>query len=119
MGASFLTDFPMGGPAGSTTDDEIELRAAIEDMWILAIHPPPPSPPTADLLRIVGRDDLCDQVAEQQPMRPQQGLLESLIIAMQRTGHLDRAFEIPVAPPKPSGMSQKRYTQILSQCRVE
>ena len=53
----------MGGPTGSTTDDEIELRAAIEDMWILAIHPPPPSPPTADLLRIVGRDDLCDQVS--------------------------------------------------------
>ena len=51
--------------------------------------------------------------------RARAGLLESLIIAMQRTGHLDRTFEIPVAPPKASGMSQKRYTQILSQCRVE
>jgi len=47
---------------GGTKSNDEELLAAIEDMWILGIHPPASQQPVADLLRISGRDDLINQV---------------------------------------------------------
>ena len=39
-----------------------ELLAAFEDMWVLGIHPQPACQPVTDLLHIMGRNDLVDEV---------------------------------------------------------
>ena len=87
-------------------------------MWILGIHPPPQAAPTEALLRVMGRDDLIPLVVEQQQPREAPGLLDALITAMNKTGHL-RNFKLPLPPPKPVGMSQERYVQLLKECGVE
>ena len=88
-------------------------------MWLLGIHPQPQAAPTAALLRMMGREDLLPQVVEQQPPRQAPGLLDALVAAMQKTGHLSSHFKLPLPPPKPEKMPQQRYVQLLRECLVE
>jgi len=96
-----------------------ELLSAFEDMWLLGVHPQPQAAPTAALLRMMEREDLLPQVVEQQPPRQAPALLDALVTAMQKTGHLSSHFKLPLPPPKPPGMTQQRYVQILRECHVE